>query len=144
MGLVTYDFRCVKCGTVGELFVEAGTKLADCSCGGVASQVWMKAPGVMNKMKGLYPQFDTQLGVTINSPQERDRIAKQRGLEIIGVDEHRRTINNTNMNPTETYIDPIAFREAAMEADHQIRAREVPLERHEQVSDEMESSLVAN
>jgi hypothetical protein len=48
------------------------------------------------------------------------------------------------MNPVETYIDPIAFREAALEADHQIRAREVPLEKHEEASTDMESAMVAN
>lgn len=86
-----YDFKCQLCGHTDELLLGKPVDFARCYCGGNAVRVWVKGPMVGNKQKGKYPYFDIQLGVTLESPQHRDRIAKERGLTILGNDEWERT-----------------------------------------------------
>ena len=47
----------------------------------------------MAKTKGNIPYFDKQLGVTLESSQHRDRVAKERGLVVMGVQEYNRSRN---------------------------------------------------
>lgn len=93
-----YDYACLKCGWKGELFAEPDQKEIDCQCGGVIRRVWVKFGGVLGKNKGLYPYFDRQLGVTVESSQHRDRVAKSRGLEVMGKEEFDRSRNNHHTN----------------------------------------------
>jgi hypothetical protein len=46
---------------------------------------------MLGKSKGLFPYFDKQLGVTLESSSHRDRIAKERGLVIMGRQEFDRS-----------------------------------------------------
>jgi hypothetical protein len=121
------DFVCTGCGAIGEELVEPGTKVLTCSCGQPAVQIWMKAPGVGNKAKGKYPYFDTGLGMTVESPQQRERIAKAKGLAIMGPDEFARSVGSETETPDENYIDREKWREAAQKAWQDIKAQNVPL-----------------
>lgn len=60
-------------------------------CGKVAERVYLRAPGFNGKSKGIYPYFDVQLGCTLESSQHRDRVAKKRGLAIMGKEEFDRS-----------------------------------------------------
>ncbi len=127
MSLVLFDFCCPKCGAIGEQLVEPGTKILPCSCGGEAVQIWMKAPGVGNKAKGKYPYFDTGLAMTVESPQQRQRIADAKGLTIMGREEFARNAANSQTAPTENYIDREKWRESAQKAWQDIKSQAVPL-----------------
>jgi len=140
--VINQDFRCLKCGIVGEALVESGTTLTGCSCGGLAVLVWLKAPGVANKSKGIYPRFSTQLGCLVESAQHENRVAKEKNLYAMGPEEHTRTLKNLS-EPEEVYVDPQGFREAAEKAYAEIKSGNVPLERHEATpTDIIESPMV--
>lgn len=99
-----------------------------CSCGGTATRVWVRAPGVGNKAKGKFPYFDTQLGITLESPQHRERVAKERGLVIMGAEEHERTIRAANANAEpESMIDGERWRDAAEKAWNDMKYGNVPM-----------------
>lgn len=117
---------CTGCGAIGEELVEAGTKVLTCSCGQPAVQIWMKAPGVGNKAKGKFPYFDAGLGMTVESPQQRQKIADQKGLTIMGREEFARNAANYKA-PEENYIDREKWRESAQKAWQDIKSQAVPL-----------------
>lgn len=48
---------------------------------------------MLGRNKGRYPYFDTQLGITLESSQHRDRVAKERGLIAMGPEEYERSRN---------------------------------------------------
>ena len=129
--MINHDFRCTKCGLVGEALVESGTRLIDCQCGGVAALVYLKAPGVLGKEKGIYPYTDHQLGQTFHSKAEKQAFLKKERLHEFGAEEHAATLYQAPSVPAlgeEQFIDKAAWREAALKADHQIRSQEVPLQ----------------
>jgi hypothetical protein len=120
------DFVCTGCGAIGEELVDVGTKVLTCSCGEPAVQVWMKAPGVGNKAKGKFPYYDTGLAMTVESPQQRERIAKSKGLAIMGREEFARSVADSKA-PVENYIDREKWRESAQKAWQDIKSQAVPL-----------------
>jgi hypothetical protein len=126
VSLVLYDFVCTGCGAIGEELVESGTKVLTCACGQPAVQIWMKAPGVGNKMKGKFPYFDKQLGMSIESPKQREQIAKAKGLTILSNEEFKRSEDNHHSEP-ENYIDREKWRESAQKAWQDIKSQAVPL-----------------
>ncbi len=87
----------------------------------------MKAPGVGNKAKGKYPYFDKGLAMTVESPQQRQRIADAKGLTIMGREEFARNAANSQTTPTENYIDREKWRESAQKAWQDIKSQAVPL-----------------
>lgn len=122
-----HDYRCQSCGTTGEFLLDEPVDFIRCTCGGSATRVWLKAPGIKNKMKGLFPQYDMQLGVTVDSPQHRDRILKERGLTAISKKEFDRMPGPTQPED-EVYIEKNAWREAAEKAYNDIKFGNVPAE----------------
>lgn len=95
---VLHDYRCNECGACFERFVEVEERTIPCDlCGrGNAERIYRTAGGMLNKAKGRYPYFDTQLGTTVDSPQHRDRVAKSKGLVTVGVDEFNRSRNTAH------------------------------------------------
>jgi hypothetical protein len=59
----------------------------------MANRVYKKFGTMLGKSKGKYPYFDTQLGLSVESPQHRDRVAKERGLVTMGKEEWERSRN---------------------------------------------------
>lgn len=122
-----FDFKCRKCGSVGEVLLPSSQDILPCSCGGLADRVLVGSPVIKGKNKGRYPYFDTQLGVTLESSQHRDRIAKERGLIIMGPDEHRRALANAH-DATEPSVDSAGWKDAAEKAWSDIKSGNVPSE----------------
>ncbi len=124
-----YDVKCLKCGALGECFFESSdpNRVAQCSCGGYAHIEWRGFGGMMGKNKGIYPHHDVQLGMTIESSQHRDRVAKERGLAVLGPDEFRRSMNNQH-EPEPSMIGHPQVIEAMEKAYYEISNGLVPIE----------------
>ena len=60
---------------------------------GNAIRVYKRFGTMLGKSKGKYPYFDTQLGLTVDSSQHRDKVAKERGLITMGKEEWNRSRN---------------------------------------------------
>jgi putative FmdB family regulatory protein len=88
-----YDYECQSCKSIFEAFVDVEQRHLQCyNCQtGVASRVFLKAPGVNGKSKGIYPRFDVQLGCVLDSAQHMEQVAKSRGLVPMGVEEFDRS-----------------------------------------------------
>jgi len=75
-------------------------KEVNCECGGVAVQIWLRAPGLAGveepSTRGVHrsfqPGYDVQAGRHFNSRSEREQWAKSKGLEGLGETEYRRTV----------------------------------------------------
>lgn len=96
-----YDYRCAgKCRKTFEAFAEPDQKRIECPvCGeGYADRVYLHMAALPGRNKGVFPQFDVQLGCTVESSQHRDRIAKERGLVAMGKEEWERSRNNHHSN----------------------------------------------
>jgi len=92
--MITHDYLCEKCGEMFEEFVTPEQYVVSCPvCSSHANRVYMSFGGMLGKNKGKFPYFDMQLGTTLESTAHRDRIAKERGLFVMGNDEFRRTRN---------------------------------------------------
>lgn len=91
--MILYDYRCLTCGAKFEAIVEKHEKIIDCCrcLGGKAERLFSFNGRINGKNKGLFPYFDTQLGLTLESSQHRDRVAKERGLEQMGPEEYERS-----------------------------------------------------
>jgi len=91
--MIMYDYKCGACGAKFEAIVEKHEKVIPCArcLGGEAERVFSFTGGINGKSKGLYPRFDTQLGLTLESSQHRDRVAKERGLVQMGPEEYERS-----------------------------------------------------
>lgn len=120
-----HDYCCQTCGTTGEFLLDSPLDVIRCTCGGFATRVWLKAPGIKNKAKGLFPQYDIQLGMTVESPQHRDRILKERGLTVISKKEFDRLPEPTPIEE-QNFVDKAAWREAAEKAWNDIKYGNVP------------------
>jgi putative FmdB family regulatory protein len=92
---VLHDYRCLKCQRTFEAFVNAEDDVLQCPlCGeGMAQRVFLRMGGMLGPNKGRYPYFDKQLGITLESSQHRDRVAKERGLVVMGRQEFDRSRN---------------------------------------------------
>lgn len=116
-----YDFQCGSCGYSAEVGLEVveGKSAMDttfpCECGGVASVVWKKAPGFAGKNKGIYPKYDVQLGMMIESTQHLNRVLKEKGLTPMGDLDFKRTLNNAH-SPGEMKFDEAKFKDLAEKA----------------------------
>ena len=123
-----FDVRCIKCQAEGECMLESGQGVAQCgACGGYAHVVWKRFGGMMGKNKGIFPQYDTQLGMTLESTQHRDRVMKERGLTALSVPEYNRTLNNQH-EPTPTVEGNPEFVAAMEKAYYEIEHGMVPIE----------------
>lgn len=119
-----HDFQC-KCGRIQEVFYPAGLveDFISCDCGRTAERVWLKAPGVAGDIE---PYYDVQLGCQINSKQQRERIAKERGKVLLGPDEFRRTNNTLHAETVDHEADQRKFREAMEKAWSDVKNGNVP------------------
>ncbi len=91
---ILHDYQCDECKKVFEEFVNYEDRVIPCRfCGKRAVRVFISFGGMLGKNKGKYPYFDIQLGETVESSQHRDRIAKSRGLEVMGTQEWERSRN---------------------------------------------------
>jgi len=90
---VNHDYECASCKSLFEAFVEADQKVVDCPvCHvGRAQRVYKVFGPMLGKSKGRYPHFDHQLGITIESAQHMEKVAKQRGLVPMGREEFDRS-----------------------------------------------------
>lgn len=111
--MALFDVRCLKCSATTEAFLVTAQDKVPCDCGGVATVVWLKAPGMVPD-SFWNPQHDVQLGVTITSRKQRDDLLKERGLVAMGADEHRRTQSQLHAEPEPDHSG--AFREAMEKA----------------------------
>jgi putative FmdB family regulatory protein len=92
--VITHDYECGACRALFEAMVEVEQRELPCpDCGGRAVRVFRHFGSMLGKSKGIYPYFDKQLGVTLESSQHRDRVAEERGLVVMGVDEYNRSRN---------------------------------------------------
>lgn len=93
--MILHDYRCANCSAVFEAFVNVDQHIVPCPiCNeGMARRVFLRMGGMLGKNKGKYPYFDKQLGVTLESSSHRDRVAKERGLVVMGVEEYNRSRN---------------------------------------------------
>ena len=126
----------MKCQTVGEVLVDSGITEIDCTCGGRAGLIWLKAPGVANKSKGIYPRWDTQLGMNIESRQHENRELKARGLTAIGADEFRKGAESETGDAPSTFVDKEKMLDAVHKSIAQVKNREVPIEPMEAAPEE--------
>ncbi len=133
-----WDFECPKHG-VWEVFLDTTPPDAvycpEPGCGEVARRVWTHAPGVAGKEKGLYPRFDVQLGLQIQSKAHEARVLKERGLLKMGGEEWQRSINTTPAE-RENVLDENdrkMFIDCALKAYHDVDTRAIPLEHHPSV-----------
>jgi hypothetical protein len=117
----------LKCNTTGEVLVDSGITKIPCTCGGVASLVWLKAPGFGNPSKGIYPRYDVQLGMTIDSRQHEARVLKEKGLVAVPPNEFNRQVQR-DQNPPETLVDKERMLDAVQLSIKQVLNREVPIE----------------
>lgn len=90
---VNHDYECFSCKSFFEAFVEADQKVVECPiCHvGRAQRVYKVFGPMLGKSKGKYPRFDHQLGITIESAQHMEKVAKQRGLVPMGREEFDRS-----------------------------------------------------
>jgi len=93
--VISHDYECSRCNSIFEAMVEAERGVLPCPVckDGKAKRVYLKFGGMLGKNKGLFPYFDQQLGVSVESSQHREQIAKQRGLITMGKDEFNRSRN---------------------------------------------------
>jgi putative FmdB family regulatory protein len=91
--MVLHDYECGSCGTVFEASVEIEERELHChACQkGVAKRVYRSFGSMLGRNKGVYPRFDVQLGCTLESSQHMERVAKERGLTIMGREEFDRS-----------------------------------------------------
>ena len=89
---ILYDYRCETCRHQFEALVDNREKELPCPiCHQTALRIFSFRGAMNGKSKGLFPYFDTQLGCTLESAQHRDRVAKERGLVIMGNEEWKRS-----------------------------------------------------
>ena len=88
-----YDYRCHSCRYTFEAMANPEQHIIECPRCALpdAERVWIRFGGMLGRNKGVYPYFDKQLGVTLESSQHRDRVAKQRGLVVMGREEFDRS-----------------------------------------------------
>ena len=116
-------------------------------CGEVAPRVWVHAPLVGGKEKGLYPRFDVQLGVEVQSKAHEKQLLEEKGrveslkagreitFEKMGAEEWERSRYQAPSEPEDMFTpeDKAAFRECAQQAYHDVETRAIPLENHPSV-----------
>ncbi len=92
---ILHDYICLKCQRTFEALVNVEERVLPCPlCGdGPAHRVFLSFGGMLGANKGRFPYFDNQLGVTLESAQHRDRVAKERGLVVMGREEYDRSRN---------------------------------------------------
>lgn len=90
---VLFDYECASCKSMFEAMAEPEQREVDCPVctKGRAIRVYRKFSGLLGKNKGRYPVFDHQLGITIESSQHMEKVAKQRGLVPMGREEFDRS-----------------------------------------------------
>jgi len=94
---VVHDYLCEGCGAEYEAYLDVQMKAFQCKkCPGTAIRIYRSAPAFNGKSKGLYPRFDHQLGVMLESSQHKDRVAKERGLIEMGPEEFNRSASNSH------------------------------------------------
>jgi putative FmdB family regulatory protein len=124
-----YDYSCRTCGAKFEALVEKHEKVIPCArcLGGQAERFFSFNGRINGKNKGLYPRFDTQLGLTLESSQHRDRVAKERGLEQMGPEEYHRSRHAAGTSgPVESdEVDPVLV-ECAKRAWDDVKFGRVP------------------
>jgi putative FmdB family regulatory protein len=88
-----YDYDCAACKSVFEAMAEVEQRRVPCPVchKGTADRVYLKFGGMLGRNKGKYPRFDSQLGITIESAQHMEKVAKQRGLVPLGREEFDRS-----------------------------------------------------
>lgn len=93
--MILFDFGCKVCGARFEALVEKHERFLECPVckGGESERLITWNGGMRGRAKGRYPYFDTQLGISVESPQHRDRVAKERGLITMGKEEWERSRN---------------------------------------------------
>lgn len=130
--MILFDYACRVCGSKFEALVEKDEKVIPCpACrAGSADRLITWRGGVLGKSKGLFPYFDTQLGVTVESSQHRDRVAKERGLVAMGPEEFERSRNAPRApDPMDTdEVDPQLI-ECAKRAWDDVKFGRVPDEK---------------
>ena len=113
-----FDYRCPRCRKIFEEFVEHHEMTVPCACGGTAKRVYLRAPIVGAKCKGIYPKYDVQSGITFDSAQQERAHYKAKGYEALSPAEWRWT-DNTSTSQQES-IDNTGLREAMEEAHYKL------------------------
>lgn len=130
--MILFDYKCTVCGYRFEALVERHEKYVECpSCrGGECERMLSWNGGIRGRNKGKFPYFDTQLGITVESSQHRDRVAKERGLVTMGKEEWERSRNAPRTpDPMDSdEVDPKLI-EAAKRAWDDVKFGRVPDEK---------------
>jgi putative FmdB family regulatory protein len=128
---VNHDYECSACKSLFEALVEVDQREVDCPvCNrGRAVRVYKVFGPMLGKSKGKYPRFDTQLGITIESAQHMEKVAKQRGLVPMGREEFDRSRHAPRApDPLDSdKVDPDLI-EAAKRAFDDVKFQRVPQE----------------
>lgn len=128
---VNHDYECESCKSMFEALVEVEQRVVECPVchTGKATRVYKVFGTMLGKSKGLYPRFDTQLGITLESAQHMEKVARQRGLVPMGKQEFDRS-RHAPRTPDPLYDDKPdpAFIEQAKRDWDDIQFGRIPVE----------------
>lgn len=72
---ILMDYKCRDCGTITERFLEAGTKLAECKCGGISDKI-IGLPTVM--LDGTNPDYPGAYDKWARTREQNARVTAKR------------------------------------------------------------------
>ena len=117
---VIHDLRCSGCGLVypdaliADVEVVRSGRALCAACGGPLVILWLKAPaitGTETNSTWFKPGYNVQLGRSFATFDEHQKYVKERGIQMMGPEEFRRT-ENTVHEPEEKW-DHEGYVEAA-------------------------------
>ena len=135
--MILHDYECNACRRISEAMVDPSEQFIACPvCRvGKAERVYLRMSSMPGKNKGLYPRFDTQLGITLESSQHMERVAKERGLAIMGNQEWERSRNAPRTpNPMDSDEPDPQLIEIAKKAWDDVKYDRVPIEREQDIA----------
>jgi hypothetical protein len=100
--MVIHDLRCVACGQlyrdvmIADVEVVRSGRALCAGCGGVLHILWLRSPAITGTETGstwFKPGYNVQLGRSFSSFDEHQKYVKEKGFQLIGPDEYRRSVN---------------------------------------------------
>lgn len=124
-----HAYRC-ECGEKIHVYFEVGQypypNEYPCKCGRSLVRFFEGAPSIEPDIWN--PYYDHQLGEVVTSRAQRDRVAKEKGLVIMGKEEFERSKNNHRPKDEFTFTEreQKLWRESAEKAHADLTAGNVP------------------
>ena len=72
---ILMDYKCRDCGLISERFLEAGTKITECKCGGISDKI-IGVPTVM--LDGTNPDYPGAYGKWAKTREQNARVTAKR------------------------------------------------------------------